>query len=309
MDKEQKAIERIKIATEMSLQHYGKPLICTYSGGKDSDVLLELFKRSGVIFEVQHSHTTVDAPQTVYHVRNKFRELEQQGIQCNIEMPMYKGKRVTMWSLIPQKKMPPTRLARYCCQILKETGGKNRFIATGVRWDESNQRKTRKVYETSGVKKKVAIRLSDETINDNAKDDIRLFDDLILNNDNDSRRKMTEHCQLQGKMVLNPIIDWNNSDIWEYIQSEMIETNPLYKCGYNRVGCVGCPMANKHRRKEFSDFPTYKNAYIRAFDRMLEVLKQGDASKIRNWKTGQDVFDWWMQDNQIEGQMNLEDFI
>lgn len=104
MDKEQKAIERIKIATEMSLQHYGKPLICTYSGGKDSDVLLELFKRSGVIFEVQHSHTTVDAPQTVYHVRNKFRELEQQGIQCNIEMPMYKGQRVTMWSLIPQKK-------------------------------------------------------------------------------------------------------------------------------------------------------------------------------------------------------------
>ena len=133
MDKEQKAIERIKIATEMSLQHYGKPLICTYSGGKDSDVLLELFKRSGVLFEVQHSHTTVDAPQTVYHVRKKFKELEQQGIQCNVEMPMYKGKRVTMWSLIPQKKMPPTRLSRYCCQILKETGGANRFIATGVR--------------------------------------------------------------------------------------------------------------------------------------------------------------------------------
>ena len=309
MDKEQKAIERIKIATEMSLQHYGKPLICTYSGGKDSDVLLELFKRSGVIFEVQHSHTTVDAPQTVYHVRNKFKELEQQEIQCNVEMPMYKGKRVTMWSLIPQKKMPPTRMVRYCCQVLKETGGANRFIATGVRWDESNQRKTRKVYETSGVKKKVAIRLSDEGINDNAEDDIRLFDDLILNNDNDSRRKMTEHCQLKGKMVLNPIIDWSNADIWEYIYSERIETNPLYECGYNRVGCVGCPMANKHRWKEFADFPTYKGAYIKAFDKMLEVLKQGDTSKARNWKTGQDVFDWWMQDNQIEGQMNLEDFI
>ena len=37
MDKEQKAIERIKMASEMSLQHYGRPLVCTYSGGKDSD--------------------------------------------------------------------------------------------------------------------------------------------------------------------------------------------------------------------------------------------------------------------------------
>lgn len=48
MDKEQKAIERIKLASQLSLQKYGKPLICTYSGGKDSDVLLELFKRSNV---------------------------------------------------------------------------------------------------------------------------------------------------------------------------------------------------------------------------------------------------------------------
>lgn len=68
MDLEQKSIERIKMASEMSLHHYGKPLICTYSGGKDSDVMLELFKRSGVPFEVHNSHTTVDAPPTVYHI-------------------------------------------------------------------------------------------------------------------------------------------------------------------------------------------------------------------------------------------------
>lgn len=48
MDKERKAIERIKTASEMSSGYYKKPLVCTYSGGKDSDVMLELFKRSGV---------------------------------------------------------------------------------------------------------------------------------------------------------------------------------------------------------------------------------------------------------------------
>lgn len=79
MDLEHKAIERIKLASEMSLQHYKKPLVCTYSGGKDSDVMLELFKRSGVPFEVHNSHTTADAPQTVRHIADTFERLEGGG--------------------------------------------------------------------------------------------------------------------------------------------------------------------------------------------------------------------------------------
>lgn len=62
-DLEQMAIDRIKLASEMSWGYYKKPLVCTYSGGKDSDVMLELFRRSGVQFEIQNSHTTADAPQ------------------------------------------------------------------------------------------------------------------------------------------------------------------------------------------------------------------------------------------------------
>lgn len=73
MDKELKAIERIKMASKMSLHHYGKPLVCTYSGGKDSDVMLELFKRSGIPFEVHNSHTTADAPQTVRHIKKNLQ--------------------------------------------------------------------------------------------------------------------------------------------------------------------------------------------------------------------------------------------
>lgn len=99
-DKEQKAIQRIKMASEMSLHHYGKPLVCTYSGGKDSDVMLELFRRSGIPFEVHNSHTTADAPQTVRHIRETFRRLELTGIPCEIQMPMYKGNRTSMWNKI-----------------------------------------------------------------------------------------------------------------------------------------------------------------------------------------------------------------
>ncbi len=93
MDLEQKAIKRIQLASELSLKHYEKPLVCAYSGGKDSDTLLELFKRAGVPFEVHNSHTTADAPQTVKHIQETFRELELQGIKCKIQMPTYKGEK------------------------------------------------------------------------------------------------------------------------------------------------------------------------------------------------------------------------
>lgn len=81
MDLEQKAIERIRLASDLSLKHYNKPLVCEYSGGKDSDVLLRLFRMSGIPFEVHNSHTTVDAPQTIRHIKNTFSELTGKGIK------------------------------------------------------------------------------------------------------------------------------------------------------------------------------------------------------------------------------------
>lgn len=291
MDKEKKAIERIRMASEMSLHHYKKPLVCTYSGGKDSDVMLELFRRSGIPFEVHNSHTTADAPQTVRHIRKVFRKLELEGIKCEIEMPIYKGEPTSMWKLIPEKLMPPTRLVRYCCSVLKETGCANRYIATGVRWDESTSRANRKEFEKIGHTKKEAEK----------------FSAVMLMNDNVSSRRMTELCMQKNKMVVNPIIDWKHSDIWEFINSEHIETCELYQCGYDRVGCIGCPMANKKRHKEFADFPEYKKLYIRAFDKMLEERKR--RGKENTWKTGEDVFVWWIGDENVPGQMHIADFI
>lgn len=129
---EQIAIERLQAASEMSLTYYGQPLVITDSGGKDSSVCKELALRSGIPFEFMHNHTTADAPETVRFVRSEAKRFEDLGIKYTINMPTYKGQRVTMWSLIPQKLMPPTRLVRYCCSVLKETGGAGRFITTGV---------------------------------------------------------------------------------------------------------------------------------------------------------------------------------
>ena len=75
MDLEKIAIMRLRDGAGISKRYYDKPLMLCYSGGKDSDVILDLAIKSGIDFEVQHSHTTADAPETVYHIRNKFKEL------------------------------------------------------------------------------------------------------------------------------------------------------------------------------------------------------------------------------------------
>ncbi len=279
MDLEQKSIERIKMASEMSLHHYGKPLICTYSGGKDSDVMLELFKRSGVPFEVHNSHTTVDAPPTVYHIRDTFRDLEAAGIPCIIHMP-----KLTMWQLIPQKKIPPSRMVRYCCDVFKENNTPNRFVATGVRWAESARRTFRQEIEPKGVE---------------------LAKKLLKMDDNDRKRALIERCEIKADMIVNPIVDWPDRDIWEFYWTECKRHNMQYKMGYTRVGCIGCPMAGKHRWKEFADYPTYQRAYIRAFDRMIEEIHA--AGKTCKWKDGYDCFLWWMEDTNVEGQLSMFD--
>lgn len=254
------AIQRIKNFDPLANGFMGKPYYVAYSGGKDSDALRILFELSGVKYDLAHNHTTVDAPETIYYVRSI----------PNIQIDYPKK---SMWRLIVESQMPPTRLYRYCCSKLKEQGGKDRFTSTGVRWAESNKRK--------------ANRSSVEIIHRNRQKS------LILNADNDDSRMMIEHCQMKGKRILNPIIDWSDSEVWELLNYYNCPSNPLYQCGYTRIGCIGCPLAGSQKMIEsFERYPTYKANYIRAFGRML-VAMNGTA---RKWKTGQDVFDWWVSD-------------
>ena len=254
------------MASEMSLRLYGRPLVVRDSGGKESTVFQKIVRRSGIPFEIHHNLTTADAPQTIYYVQDIFRKLELQGITCCVNYPIYKrkgGRRVTMWMLIPMKKFSPTRLQRYCCQILKENSCRDRFITTGVRWAESVKRKNnRGVFENF---------VSDPS------------NKIILNNDNDENRRLFENCEIKGKQICNLIVDWLDRDVWEYIRNERLEINPLYEMGFYRVDYLECPMAGKNWRTKFRLFSTYQRAYMRAFGKLLDVIH---AEGIQtNWRT------------------------
>lgn len=98
-----------------------------FSGGKDSDVILELAKMAGVKYRAIYKNTTIDPPGTIAHCKVKSVEVWQ--------------PKETFFQLVSHKGMP-TRRARFCCEYLKEYKVLDRAIQ-GVRRAESTARAVR----------------------------------------------------------------------------------------------------------------------------------------------------------------------
>ncbi len=267
-----KAVERVIDAYKFSQSlGLGKLWVC-FSGGKDSVCLYGVVKKAaekvGIplldFAELHYNVTGVDPPELVQFIKAEFPFVHRD---------LYKE---SMWQLIERKKMPPTRLARYCCAELKEKGGEGRFCATGVRWAESTQRKSRGEFENIGKTK---------------------AEGKILFNDNDEDRRQLEHCIPKRMYMVNPIIDFTDDDVWQFIREENLPYCNLYDQGYERLGCIGCPMAGGKRQQDgLAKYPKLRDAYIRAFDRML--IKRKESGLETKWQTGEEVMEWWTSDKR-----------
>lgn len=241
------AYERFRWAAKEAERLFDMPIVVRYSGGKDSDVILQLAKESlapaGIEFRVTHNLTTADPPDNVYYIRRVFAALREEGIEAVINYP----KR-SLWKIMRETLVIPSRVIRTCCAELKERKMPDApYIVTGVRWAESAGRRNK-----SGIA--MVYTASDRTE--------RPAKGGLLTTDDASSRRLFEQCRMKGVRVLNPIIDWSDSDVWSYLRDRGIEGNPLYKEGWTRIGCVGCPLAGKRARElAFARYPKLYKAW------------------------------------------------
>ncbi|MFA5322812.1 MAG: phosphoadenosine phosphosulfate reductase family protein, partial [Smithella sp.] len=108
---------------------------------------------------------------------------------------------------------------------------------------------------------------------------------------------------------INPIIDWSDEDVWEYIKTRNIAYCSLYDEGFKRLGCIGCPMAGTDgRKKEFSRWPNFERKYRTAFAAAAaanlaalgpEYGGRGRNAKLR-WVDGDSMFSWWMEEDKTK---------
>jgi phosphoadenosine phosphosulfate reductase len=249
-----------------------------FSGGKDSQCIYHLALEAGVKFDAHYNVTGVDNPELVEFIKTNYPDVSRD---------MY---RKSMWKLI-ESNGPPMQNMRFCCKALKEHGGEGRFCITGVRWAESSRRATnRNAFEFMGKTKA----------------------EKMLFSDNDEGRRQFEQCSLKGKFIVNPIIDWEDEDVWEYIKGRKIEYCKLYDEGWHRLGCIGCPMATPtNREMHFAKYPKFKDMYLRAFQRWLN--KHPTYKEKYGWNNVDDVMKWWIwgtkKQKQTEGQIDMNEWL
>jgi phosphoadenosine phosphosulfate reductase len=235
--------DKVKTAIER-LQHYEPPkgYCLAFSGGKDSIVVKKLVEMSGVKFRAYFNLTTVDPPEILNFVRQYHKDVK-------FMTPLY-----TMRQLIAKKLMPPTRIARYCCEYLKEGKGKatgcntGDTVITGVRWAESVKR---------------------------------------------SKRRMLEVClKDKQKTYLHPAIDWSDNEVWEFIKEYKLPYCKLYDEGFKRIGCIACPMSNR-QKEDLERYPRTKAMYLKAFGEMIEARKAKGLPAFQGGKNAQEIMAWW----------------
>ena len=233
------------------------------------------------------SITGIDPPELIYFQRSNFQQYRDAGYLTYDVM-----YRKSMWQPMLEKKIPPLRTIRYCCAELKEKRSEHQgkaVVSFGVRKYESVKRaRSRNELEIALPRQK----------------------NLIMPFDDGENRKIFELCYRDREKRVNPLAYWNDADIWNYSRDVKLEQCSLYSEGFDRLGCIGCPLAREqNRRREFSRWPKFYEQYLRTFDRMLERRRQCGDAILDYASTAEIWMEWWLSDHVQEtagaGQLSL----
>lgn len=254
-DKINKSIALIRKAEKLALtMQPNEGFHVGFSGGKDSQAVLELVKMAGVKYHAVYNVTTNDPADNVRFIKHNYPD-----VKFSIPEKSY-------FQLIAQKGVP-TMFNRWCCALFKETSGVGYVVLTGVRKEESRKRA-----EYDEVGKWGRSKGKKETV------------DL-------DKMEANEFRCVGGKdkFMVYPILEWTEKDVWDFITQRGLNVNPCYKT-HKRVGCVFCPFARtKEVRAYCETHPKLKAAFIHAIARYIE--RERDRQKL---PSAEDYFDWWL---------------
>lgn len=273
----------LKKMEPIALKYRESGFIGAFSGGKDSQVIRQLLNMAGVQHIMKYQWTTIDPPEVIHFIKQEYPDVI-------IERP-----KETFWQLCYRHGILPTQYKRFCCRELKESKDSHCVTVTGVRAAESPRRKERQEVEIQ------TRRRHPEYVRGTL--------------DQFSMYKETHIDCISGKdkLIVNPIIDWTEQDVWEFLHYMDLPSCELYDRGYTRVGCLFCPMASRRSLHMMErDYPKYRQAFIRLIHRIRQKRLENGGYDIYQTLTDEEVFHAWL--NKIstkkvlaeQGQMVIE---
>lgn len=233
-----------------------------FSGGKDSQALLQLVKMAGVRYKAYYSVTTNDPPDNVYFIRQHYPEVE------------FLHPKENFFRLV-EKRGLPTMYRRFCCEVLKEGGGVGCVVLTGVRAEESRKRA--------------------------AYDEIQVFSHRKEHSEHTHTRTIeeieeNEHRCIKGKdkLMIYPLLRWTESDVWQFLHEQGLPTNPCYK-HTGRVGCMFCPFSTK---KQIDFYETQNPKYKERLLHSLAVF--WTRCNEHELESPEQFYEWWKSKQSLK---------
>lgn len=101
-----------------------------------------------------------------------------------------------------------------------------------------------------------------------------------------------------------PILNWKTEHVWAFIRERGLQYCSLYDEGFERLGCIGCPMARKSgRERQFARWPLFERNWKLAFQRLWETrTRDGRWEAGERFGSWQAMWDWWMSDRSFNGR-------
>ena len=231
-----------------------------FSGGKDSQCVMELARLAGVKYKAYYSVTGIDSPQNVHFINQFYPEVQFIHHEKNF------------FRLVEQKGLPMMQ-SRFCCERLKENLGAGNVLIDGVRAEESTKRSTYTNVMIRSRRKENTTKGRHRTIEE------------IENN---------AHRCIKGKdrIDIHPLLNWTAADVWQFISQQQLPYNPCYE-NVGRVGCMFCPYATRQQIHLYiAQFPKYEDRLLRAIDVFLQKKPLLPNAEL--------YLDWWLSRQTLE---------
>ena len=213
-----------------------RDMMVSFSGGKDSTVTSHIVNTALGTNQVLHvfGDTTLEFPTTLEYKKRFNKNEESKGVRI-----LTAKNREKNFEELCEIVGPPSRVMRWCCTVFK----------------------------TGAIQKTIASAFKDKT-------NILSFQG-IRHNESASRSKYereSESPKIAKQIVVSPIIEWIDYDVWLYILTTGIDFNHAYRLGYTRVGCWCCP--NNGAWSEFLSKVHLYERYVHWHDILLEFAKK-----------------------------------
>ena len=225
--------------------------VAAFSGGKDSQVILDLVTRVLPVesFKAVFQDTDMELPCTYDIVAYTEEDYKYRFPNFKLHHAKSDRKALDLW----KQYGPPSRVNRWCCSVMKTTVF----------------RRTMKELHNTEIQPKVAV-----------------FEGVRA--DESVRRESYSRIGINVKhpnlINCRPIFRWNNAEIFLYLFSREIELNPAYRMGLTRVGCGVCPFAS-----DWSEYlirriyPDISKKYVAVIEEMAKNLGLNSREKINDY--------------------------